>query len=146
MLQSATYNIKSRPTAVEVVNLRQWQLPHFAFVPHGMGTLRTSLEAGQERFIYNGHGDINMDVDGKLVVSVQAMNARGDSARKELMQSLLADEVELDARLDLEQVVDCLIATTSLSDGAPDPEFRELHVRVSDHLRMLLQKLERFAP
>lgn len=125
-------------------NLHRWQLPQFAFVPQKIEPLRTSLKTGEERFVYSAHGDINVDADGKLVISVQSLSVRGDFARKELMRSLLADEVELDARLDLGQVIDCLIDTTSLSNGKPDPEFEDLHIRVSNHLRELLQKLERF--
>jgi hypothetical protein len=144
MLQPVIQKNMFRSISFNSANLHKWQLPQFAFVPQEMETLRTSFELGQERFVYNGHGDINVDAAGKLVISVQALNARGDFARKQLMQSLLADDVELDARVDLEQVIDCLIETTSLSDGKPDPDFRELHTRVLNHLRQLWQKFERF--
>ncbi|MDM0010173.1 hypothetical protein QTI51_37205 [Variovorax sp. J22G73] len=145
MLQAAEQKNTFRLTSFNSTNLHKWQLPQFAFVPREMETLRTSPEPGQERFVYNGHGDINVDAAGRLVISVQALNARGDLARKQLMQSLLADDVELDARVDLEQVIDCLIETTSLADGKPDSDFRELHTRVLNHFRQLLQKFERFA-
>ncbi|MDM0109902.1 hypothetical protein QTH97_33670 [Variovorax sp. J22R24] len=73
------------------------------------------------------------------------MLVHGDALRETLVRPLLQGEVELDARVHLDQVIDCLIETTSLDNGAPDPRFRALHGSVTDQLRSLLAKLEQFA-
>ena len=122
-----------------------WRLPQFALAPREGQALRSKDGAGQERVTFVGHGDINMDARGELVVSVQATLVHGDALREALVRPLLQSEVELDARVHLDQVIDCLIETTSLGNGAPDPRFRALHGSVTDQLRGLLAKLEQFA-
>lgn len=153
MLQTATATVNDTTvtaTNSDVFNRTaiarsEWQLPHFALAPKEGEVLRTTDRTGQERVTFVALGDIHVDAEGELVLSVQNTLMRGDALREAIVRPLLEDEVELDARVRLNQVIDCLIETTSLDEGVLDPRFRELHATVADRLRSLLARLERFA-